>query len=372
MIKFSHIMKKYDDLTPLKDIDAIVNDGEVVSIIGPSGTGKSTLLRMVNGLEKPTSGSVFVDDIEVNDKNKNVITRKVGMVFQSYNLFNHLNVIENLMIAQIEVLKRNKQEAYDKSMNLLKEFGLESKEKSLPSELSGGEKQRIAFARSLAIDPEILLLDEPTSALDPNSVSMIEKLITKLKELGKTILMVTHSMRLAKEISDRVFYIDEGIIYEEGSPEELFKKPKKPNTQNFINIQNSIEFKIDKYFDYNSAITKLFEFFSKHNEGVRRANRVILVFEEIKQILFGKYDKPDVIYRIGIHADSISMMVRYRGEKFDINDDKSSISLKLVKGLTESIVYSYNENDEYQNMIELKIEWLKDDYEGKKFIQRKK
>ena len=184
MIKFSHIMKKYDDLTPLKDIDAIVNDGEVVSIIGPSGTGKSTLLRMVNGLEKPTSGSVFVDDIEVNDKNKNVITRKVGMVFQSYNLFNHLNVIENLMIAQIEVLKRNKQEAYDKSMNLLKEFGLESKEKSLPSELSGGEKQRIAFARSLAIDPEILLLDEPTSALDPNSVSMIEKLITKLKELG--------------------------------------------------------------------------------------------------------------------------------------------------------------------------------------------
>ena len=160
MIKFAHVMKKYDNHTPLKDIDAEVKNGEIISIIGHSGTGKTTLLRMINGLEKPTNGKVFVDNIEVNDKNKNLITRKVGMVFQGYNLFNHLNVIENLMIAQVEVLNREKQEAYNKSMELLKEVGLESKENSLPSELSGGEKQRVAFVRALAVDPEVLLLDE--------------------------------------------------------------------------------------------------------------------------------------------------------------------------------------------------------------------
>lgn len=356
MIKFSHIMKNYDNLTPLKDIDGEVKNGEIVSIIGPSGTGKSTLIRMVNGLEKPTSGSVFVDDIEVNDKNKNLITRKVGMLFQGYNLFNHLSVIENLMIAQVEILKRDKQEAYNKSMDLLKEVGLESKENSLPSELSGGEKQRIAFARALAVDPEVLLLDEPTSALDPNSVTMIESLISSLKESGKTILMVTHSMKLAKAVSDRVFYIDEGIIYEEGTPEEIFKNPKKPNTQNFINTQNAIELKIDKYFDYDNTITKLLEFGSKHNLALRRTNRIILAFEETKQILFNRYDNPDVFYRIGLHIDSTDMLVKYKGEKFDIRDTKNDISLKLIEGLASKIEYSFDENDEYENVVEIRME----------------
>lgn len=356
MIKFSHIMKNYDNLTPLKDIDAVVNDGEVVSIIGPSGTGKSTLLRMVNGLEKPSSGCVFVDDIAVNDKNKNLITKKVGVVFQSYNLFNHLNVIENLMIAQVEVLKRDKQEAYDKSMNLLKEFGLESKEKSFPSELSGGEKQRIAFARVLAVDPEILLLDEPTSALDPNSVSMIENIITNLKNSGKTILMVTHSMKLAKNISDRVFYIDEGIIYEEGTPDEIFNKPKKLNTQKFINAQNSIEFKIDKYFDYSNAITKLFDFCIKYNTGTRKANRIILVFEEIKQILFEKYNNPTIVLKIGLSNEDTNITIKYKGEKFDIKDTKNDISLKLIEGIVSNLNYSFDEHDEYGNVVEIRME----------------
>lgn len=237
MIKLSHIMKKYEVLCPLKDVVCEINSGEIVSIIGPSGTGKSTLLRMINGLEKPTRGKVYVNDIEVNDKNLPKIVRKVGMLFQSYNLFSHLSVIENLMIAQIEILKRDKQEAYDKSMMLLKEVGLESKENMYPNELSGGEKQRIAFARAETLDPEILLLDEPTSALDPNSVLVIKNLILSLAKSGKTIIMVTHSMDLAKSVSTRVLYLDEGVIYEEGTPEEIFENPKKVNTQKFISSQ---------------------------------------------------------------------------------------------------------------------------------------
>ena len=349
MIKFSHIMKKYDKLTPLKDIDGIVEKGEITSIIGPSGVGKSTLLRMVNGLEKPTSGSVLVDDIEVIDKNRSLITKKVGMVFQSYNLFNHLTIIENIMIAQIEVLKRDKQFAYDKSIELLKMVGLESKEKSYPSELSGGEKQRVAFARALAVDPDVLLLDEPTSALDPNSVSMIQNLIVNISKSGKTILMVTHSMKLARSISSRVLYLDEGIIYEEGTPEEIFENPKKINTQKFINNQNSIEFKIDKYVDFNRMNASLIEFCLKHNIGIRRLNRIILIFEEVKQILFEKYENPDIVLRILIKSEETSVNIKYKGEKFDIRDTSNDISLKLVNGLAKNIDYIYNKNDEYEN-----------------------
>ena len=355
MIKFLHILKNYDNLTPLKDIDCEVKNGEIVSIIGPSGTGKSTLIRMVNGLEKPTSGNVFVDDVEVNDNNKNLIARKVGMVFQSYNLFNHLSVIENLMIAQVEILKRDKQDAYDKSMKLLKEFGLESKEKSLPSELSGGEKQRVAFARALAVDPEVLLLDEPTSALDPNSVSMIENLIASLKESGKTILMVTHSMKLAKAISDRVFYIDEGIIYEEGTPDEIFKNPKKPNTQNFINAQKSIEFKIDTTFDYLNSVNRLFEFCTKHHTSLRKTNRIILAFEEIIQILQDKYGSPCALIRLSLYADNNSIIVKYKGEKFNITESKDDLSLRVLEGIVSNIDYSFNENYEYKNVVEISL-----------------
>lgn len=355
MIKFSHIMKKYDNLTPLKDIDGEIKTGEIVSIIGSSGTGKSTLLRMINGLEKPSSGKIFVDDIEVNDKTKTLITKKVGMVFQSFNLFSHLSVIENLMIAQVEIFKRDKQTAYDKSIELLKEVGLEDKEDSMPSELSGGEKQRVALARALALDPEVILLDEPTSALDPNKVSVIETLILKLAKSGKTIVMVTHSMKLAKNVSNKVFYLDEGIIYEEGTPEEIFETPKKPKTQQFIYNQNFIEFRIDQNFDYTSSIAKLIEFCAKHNISVKQANKVMLVFEEVRQMLIDKYQTPYIVLCINYNKGDINISVKYKGEMFDIKDSKDDISLKLVEGLAKRISYSYNEDDEYENVVGIEL-----------------
>lgn len=356
MIRLSHIMKKYDNITPIKDIDAEIKTGEVVAIIGPSGTGKSTLLRMINGLEKPTSGKVFVDDIEVNDKNSSAITRKVGMVFQNYNLFNHLTVIENLMIAQIEILKRDKQVAYDKSIELLKEVRLLDKENSYPNELSGGERQRIAFARTLAMDPEVLLLDEPTAALDPKLVDEIKDLILKYAKTGKTILIVAHSMQLARDVSTRVFYLDEGIIYEDGTPEQIFDNPQKEKTHNFIKNQNVIEFKIDKRFNFTKESISLAEFCLRRKAYLKLVNKVLLVFEEtIEQILFVKYDNPDIKVMVGYKNETLTMGIKYKGEKFDIKDSSNDISLKLVEGLASSIDYSYNENDEYRNKIEITI-----------------
>ncbi len=356
MIKFSHVAKIYDNVAPLKDVNGIIDDGEIVSIIGPSGTGKSTLLRMINGLVKPTSGDIYIDNIVVNDKNINTITKKVGMVFQSYNLFNHLNVIENLMIAQIEILKRDKQIAYEKSMKLLKEVGLESKENAEISELSGGEQQRIAFARTLAMDPEVLLLDEPTSALDPNSVDMMKALIVKIAKSGKTIVIVTHSMSLARDISDKIFFMDEGIIYEEGTPEEIFMRPKKPKTRSFINTQRTIEFKIDKSFDYNSAISQLIEFCRKRNIDMRRINKVMLVFEEVKLILFEKYEEPEIILKITFKNDETKLAVHYKGKQFDIRKTDNDISLKLIEGLSTKIEYNYDDDEGYQNeaMVEMR------------------
>ena len=357
MIKIEHVMKKYETVTPLKDINTIIKDGEIVSIIGPSGTGKSTLLRMVNGLEKPTSGKIYVDDIEVNDKSQKEIAKKVGMVFQNYNLFNHLSVIENMMIAQVEILKRSKQEAYDRSIELLKEVGLRSRENSYPQELSGGQKQRIALARALAMDTKVLLLDEPTAALDPRLVSEVKGLILKTAKMGKTIMMVAHSMRLTYEVSDRILYLDEGIIYEEGTPKEIFENPKKINTQNFINNQNAIELIIDRQDSFAENSAELIEFCTKHDIDLKTANKILLVFEEVvKQILFERYDTPEIVFKVNYKKDLVDINVKYNGEKFDISDTKNDISLKLVEGLASSIDYSFSEVEEYKNVLEIKIE----------------
>ena len=356
MIRLSHIMKKYDAITPIKDIDEEIKSGEVISIIGPSGTGKSTLLRMINGLEKPTSGKIFVDGIEVNDKNSSEITKKVGMVFQNYYLFNHLTVIENLMIAQVEILKRDKQVAYDRSIELLKQVRLNDKENSYPSELSGGEKQRIALARTLAMDPDVLLLDEPTAALDPKLVDEIKDLILKYAKSGKTVLMVAHSMQLARDVSTRVFYLDEGVIYEEGTPDQIFDNPRKEKTQSFIKNQNAIEFKIDKKFNFTKESINLAEFCLKHNAYLKVVNKTLLEFEEVTmQILLDKYDNPGIKVRVVYKNQIVTMHVKYKGEKFNIKDSNNDISFKLVEGLATSIDYSFNEKDEYVNTLLIKI-----------------
>ena len=236
MISVRHLQKGFDGVTVLKDVNAEIGKGEVISIIGPSGTGKSTFLRCLNRLETPDGGSIVVNGIDVTAPNADLATvrRRMGMVFQNFNLFGNLTILGNVMAAQCDILDTPKAAAEKKAMELLNRVGLANKADALPDELSGGQKQRVAIARALAVDPEILLFDEPTSALDPTMVGEVLAVIKDLAKTGMTMLIVTHEMGFARDVSTRVFYMDEGVIYEDGTPAEIFNAPKKPRTIEFV------------------------------------------------------------------------------------------------------------------------------------------
>lgn len=231
------LKKSFGSLEVLKKISVEVEEGEVLCVIGPSGSGKSTFLRCLNRLEKITDGSVIIDGVEITDKKADInkIRENIGMVFQHFNLFPHKTVIENVMLAPVELKKMTKAEARNKAAGLLKRVGLEDKADVYPSQLSGGQKQRAAIARSLAMNPNIMLFDEPTSALDPE---MVGEVLTVMKELayqGMTMVVVTHEIGFAREVADRVLFMDGGYIVEEGTPEAIFTSPKEARTIDFLN-----------------------------------------------------------------------------------------------------------------------------------------
>ena len=237
MIQVSHLKKTYSNgLQVLRDVNATIEKGEVISIIGPSGTGKSTFLRCLNLLEKPTGGSIIVDGQDLLSKRTDVpkLRQKMGMVFQSFNLFNHLSIMDNLCIGPVKLLGKSRKESEVRAMELLAMVGLAEKANVMPSQLSGGQKQRIAIARCLSMDPEIILFDEPTSALDPEMVGEVLSLMKELANEGMTMVVVTHEMGFAREVGDRVIFLYEGNILEEGTPEEIFSNAKEERTKSFL------------------------------------------------------------------------------------------------------------------------------------------
>lgn len=237
IIEIKHLKKSYGNNEVLKDISLSVNKGEVISIIGSSGSGKSTLLRSINLLEEPTAGEVLFHGNNVLDNNYNLIhyREKLGMVFQSFNLFDNLNVLENAIVAQTTVLKRSRQEAEKIAKENLNKVGMtEQYWKAKPKQLSGGQKQRVAIARALSVNPEAMLFDEPTSALDPEMVGEVLKTMQDLAKSGLTMIIVTHEMDFAQEVSNRVIFMDKGVIAEEGTPQEIFENPKEERTKEFL------------------------------------------------------------------------------------------------------------------------------------------
>ena len=236
MIEVKDLRKSFGDLQVLKGISETINEREVVCVIGPSGSGKSTFLRCLNLLEEPSGGEIFLDDKKINDPNVNIdeIREKLGMVFQSFNLFPHMTVLDDLTLAPIKVKGMEKSAAEEKARKLLETVGLADKAEKYPASLSGGQKQRVAIARALAMDPEIMLFDEPTSALDPEMVGEVLNVMKDLAENGMTMVIVTHEMGFAREVADRVFFIDEGIILEQGTPAELFGNPQHERTKSFL------------------------------------------------------------------------------------------------------------------------------------------
>lgn len=236
LIRVEHLVKHFGRLQVLNDISEEIREGEVVSIIGPSGGGKSTFLRCLNLLEKPTSGKVFFKDVEITGKNVDIDKhrQKMGMVFQHFNVFPHLSVLDNITLAPVLEKKVPKAAAEEKAMELLRQVGLQDKAKEFPGKLSGGQKQRLAIVRALAMEPEVILFDEPTSALDPEMVKDVLEVMKSLASSGMTTVVVTHEMGFAREVSNRVLFMDGGIIAEEGTPEEIFGSPKNPRTVEFL------------------------------------------------------------------------------------------------------------------------------------------
>lgn len=236
MIKVKNLHKKFGDLSVLNGIDEHVSQGEVVVVIGPSGSGKSTFLRCLNLLEEVTDGEIYVDDELITDPRIDVnrVRQKMGMVFQQFNLFPHLTIMDNITLAPVLLKKMTKEQAVARGRELLKRVNLEEKADAYPAQLSGGQKQRVAIARALAMDPEIMLFDEPTSALDPEMVGEVLDVMKDLAKCGMTMVIVTHEMGFAREVASRVLFIDQGIVMESGTPEEVFGNPQNERTKNFL------------------------------------------------------------------------------------------------------------------------------------------
>jgi polar amino acid transport system ATP-binding protein len=348
MITVRHLKKSYSNATPLTDINLDVRKGEVISIIGPSGSGKSTLLRCINMLEKPTGGEIIVYGETITAKGADIsrIRRKMGMVFQNFNLFPHMMVIENIMLGPVDILKVPRQEAYDEGMRLLATVGLAEKATSYPDELSGGQKQRVAIARALAMKPEIILFDEPTSALDPTMVGEVLSVIRALAQEGLTMMIVTHEMKFARDVSTRILYMDQGVIYEDGTPEQIFENPKRERTRAFVKRLRTFELQIvSASFDFIEVSTGIEEFGRKQLLSQRQINNLQMVFEELcVQTLLGRGDDVFPLRFSAVVSEtdgSCEATIAYGGARFNpLEELKDELSVKMVLGLTKEHRFS--------------------------------
>lgn len=362
MIRIEHLRKVYPTATPLEDVNVEIHKGDVISVIGPSGKGKSTLIRCINMLDAPTSGKIFIGDEEITAKDCDVarIRRKMGMVFQHFNLFPHMTVIENIMAAPMDLLGKTRKEAYDKGMELLRSVGLADKALNYPGVMSGGQKQRVAIARALAMDPDIILFDEPTSALDPTMVGEVQAVIKDLAQRGTTIMIVTHEMKFAREICNRVFYIDDGGIYEDGTPEEIFDSPKKELTRRFIRQLKVLEYSITSAdFDFIGMNTQIEEFGRRHCLSQHTIHGIQAYVEEMcVQIILptlGTDFELLLTIEYSEEKEKAHVVLRYSGKASNPLRTDNELSLLLAKKATGHIEYSHDPEEHLSNRVDADI-----------------
>ncbi len=348
LIHVEHLYKEYADVSPLKDVNTVVHGGEVITIIGPSGTGKSTFLRCLNRLETPTGGkiTVFGEDIGRKDTDLCSLRRRMGMVFQNFNLFPHLTVIENVMLAPTQLKGETKQDAFAYGMYLLKTVGMAERALSYPDELSGGQKQRVAIARTLAMRPQIVLFDEPTSALDPTMVGEVLAAIRQLAAEGLTMMIVTHEMKFARDVSTRIFYMDQGEIYEEGTPEEIFDHPRRDRTRAFVKRLKVLHFQIaSPDYDFIAMRESLQQFGEKHLLSRRQVDNLHRAFEEICALnIVPNREAEDVLEIFTEYYEEdgkLAMRFVWGGRQYHPLEEGEELSIRLVKSVLTDSSYLY-------------------------------
>ena len=347
MISVRHLSKSYttpggDTIHVLKDVNCDISKGEVISIIGPSGTGKSTFLRALNLLDPPTGGEIFVDGENILQKDypMNRMRQRMGMVFQSFNLFDHLTILQNVTLGPIKLLGMNRQDAEAEAIGLLRKVGMAEKAAVMPSSLSGGQKQRVAIARCLAMHPEIILFDEPTSALDPTMVGEVLSVIRQLAKEGMTMLIVTHEMKFARDVSTRIFFMNKGVIYEDGTPEQIFDHPQLEETQAFIRRIRSLRFDVaGADYDIYSFFTEVDLFCSKY-ALYDKCDMIKHVVEEMLTTLLSSDERPVGIELAFSELDySLTLTVTVAGLRVSplSREQADPIAVNIVRGMAKTV-----------------------------------
>jgi polar amino acid transport system ATP-binding protein len=344
MIKVEGLAKVFGDVAVLRDVNAEIRKGEVVSIIGPSGTGKSTFLRCLNLLERPTSGQIVVNGTNILSPKADIaaVRRQMNMVFQSFNLFAHLTVLENLTLGPIKLRGLARADAEARARELLKLVGLAEKADHYPDELSGGQKQRVAIARCVAMEPAVILFDEPTSALDPTMVSEVLAVIRRLAKQGMTMVIVTHEMDFARDVSNRVFYMDEGVVYEAGPPEQVFGSPQRPKTRAFIHRIRSYQTRLQSAdSDFYAMQGEIEAFCEKQLISHRARHDLLALVEEVVQRHFAEASGGalELAVEYAEKTGEIQLLAATRGTRDLMSPSgEDDLALLLIQNLVKSIV----------------------------------
>lgn len=361
MIKIYDLHKKPDAEAGLNGVTCEIADGETVSLIGPSGSGKSALLKCINGLCGIESGRIIIDgtDISASSEAMSEARMRMGMIFRTVNLFEHITVIENLMLAPITVKHIERKTAYDEGMQLLKRAGLAQKALSYPSELTDGQKQRAAIMRALAMKPRILLFDEPTAQVGPTMRDEVMDLILSLRKSDMTMIIAAHELKFAQDISDSVYFMENGVIVEKGAPKELFTSPKTESARIFIKHLRQFEYTVTAHdFDFADANSLMAEFAHTHFFTKKQTRDLQLMFEELcVQTILPRLTDPFKLVFAAAYQDSISELeisVRYLGARFDPFSEDDALSVTIVKKLSSSATYSYDE-ETGENSIKIVI-----------------
>lgn len=361
MIEVEKLCKAFGSRQIFKDFDLNVKDGDVVALIGPSGSGKSLLLRLLMMLDSPDSGKIVFDGKEITSKDANLdaIRQNVGMVFQNFNLFNNMSVIENVMSGLVDLKNMPQDEALAEAKSLLKTVGMADKAFVYPNTLSGGQQQRAAIARTLAMKPDYILLDEPTSALDPMMRGEVEAVIRMMAASGHTMIVATHEMELVRQICNRVCFIYDGQVYEEGTPEKIFENPERTRTRRFVQALRVLEFDVEsKDFDFIGTQTSFEEFAYRNGVPRNLLGRLESIMEELFQMVIIQPKEDNVMhvsFEYNNKENSLDGVVRFSGPKLDPDDPHYFISWPIICKRASEISVEEIEDGQYTNLVNITI-----------------